>query len=292
VDTPVGLLPPRDSRTPLSDLTFDDTRLSPKIGATATFGSGTTLRASVFSRMAAGIGRLQTLEPTQVSGFNQFYEDVGGARSWNYGVGLDQRIAKVLFVGASWLKRDSRIPEVSCTNPNPFSNCDHPDPADPFYTGEATLVDRKSKDDIAAAYLNVLVGKRVAASVDWNLDRRSFNTTTLSPIGSFQDFMKTNRYRPQVRVFLPAGFFTSVSGTYHTQRVDQFEDQSSATRREVNARFWTLDASVGWRLPRRLGSIAIEGTNVTDREIDFYEQSLQENVIPARRILVRADFAF
>jgi len=54
----------------------------------------------------------------------------------------------------------------------------------------------------------------------------------------------------------------------------------------------SIDAAVGWRLPRRLGSISLEGTNLTDEQFAFYEQSLQENLIPARRVSLRADFAF
>lgn len=292
IDWPVGLLPPRDSRLPISDLTFEDSQVSPKLGITATFASGTTVRASVFSRLAASIGRLQTLEPTQVSGFNQFYEDVGGTRSWNYGVGFDQALGDTVFFGASWLHRNSDIPEAFCADPNPFSNCDHPDPGDPLYTGPPVVVERESRDALASAYFNVLIGRRVAGAIEWYLDERDFDTTTLSPIGSFQDFTKTERYRPQIRVFLPGGFYGSAAGNYYTQRVDQFEDRTDPARRVERARFWTLDAAVGWRLPGRIGSISLEGTNLTDREFGFYERSIQDTVVPARRVALRADFAF
>jgi hypothetical protein len=108
----------------------------------------------------------------------------------------------------------------------------------------------------------------------------------------FEDYNLTKRLRPQVRVFLPIGFFASVAGSYYAQEAHLFLDITSPDRRIQTARFWTIDAAVGWRLPRRLGSISIEGTNLSDREFLWYEQSLQENVIPARRIALRADFAF
>jgi hypothetical protein len=53
-----------------------------------------------------------------------------------------------------------------------------------------------------------------------------------------------------------------------------------------------MNAAVGYRLPERLGIVVLEGTNLTDREFDFYEQALQEQVIPARRVVLRADFQF
>jgi hypothetical protein len=154
------------------------------------------------------------------------------------------------------------------------------------------VVDRTSHDDLASAYVNVLAGKRVAISVDWNFDKRKFDTTTMSPLFLFQDRFETQRIRPQVRVFLPIGFFASVTGSHYDQEVDQFDDLTSPVRTTETADFWTVDAAVGWRLPRRLGSISIEGTNLLDEQFGFYEQSLQENVIPTRRIGLRADFAF
>ena len=283
VESPVGLLPPRDSFMLTSDAGFYRWHLSPKFGATATFESGTTVRAAVFSRMASSIGRLQTLEPTQVSGFNQFHEDVGGTRSWNYGVGVDQKFS-IVFFGASWLRRDRTIPEATCPAPDPFSGC----------SGQAgtLVVDRTSNDDLASAYVNVLAGKRVAISVDWDLDKRKFDTTTMSPLALFQDRFETQRIRPQVRVFLPIGFYASVAGSRYHQEVDQFDDLTSSVRTTQSAKFWTVDAAVGWRLPRRLGSVSLEGANLLDEQFGFYEQSLQENLIPTRRVTLRADFAF
>jgi len=283
IDAPTGLLPPRDSFVGTSSVTFSDWHLSPKVGATATFKSGTTVRAAVFSKMASSIGRLQTLEPTQVSGFNQFHEDVGGTRSWNYGLGVDQKFG-IVFFGASWLRRDRTIPEATCPAPDQFSGC--------AGVAGTVLVDRESHDDLANAYVNVLIGKLVAASIDWDLDNRRFNTTTMSPLFLFQDRFATQRIRPQVRVFLPIGFFASVAGSHYDQEVDQFDDLTSSARTTVKADFWTVDAAVGWRLPRRLGSISLEGSNLTDEQFAFYEQSLQENLIPARRVTLRADFAF
>ena len=284
VDSPVGLLPPRDSFIGQTDVKFSDTQVNPKFGLSATFKSGTTVRATAFSRLASSIGRLQTLEPTQVAGFNQFYEDVGGTHSDNYGVGFDQRIKSWLFFGGSWLHRSLDIPEADCPNPLPASGC--------TLLPGTVLNQKHSDDELASAYVNVPIGKFVAGSVDWWLDDRSFNTTTMSPLGLFQNYMRTNRYRPQVRVFLPVGFYALVAGTYRAQRVQQFDNLAAPVPTLETARFWTLDAAIGWRLPRRLGSVSLEGTNLTDKEFPFYEQSLQEQVIPARRVALRADFEF
>jgi hypothetical protein len=114
----------------------------------------------------------------------------------------------------------------------------------------------------------------------------------MSPLFLFQDRFDTQRLRPMVRVFLPIGFFASVDGARYDQHVDQFDDLLSSARTTVDASFWIVNAAVGWRLPTRLGSISLEGTNLGDHDFFFYEQSFQENLIPTRRVFLRADFAF
>ncbi len=285
VDSPVGLIAPRDSNVFPTDVRYQNTQVSPKFGLTSTYPeAGLTLRAAAFSRLAPSIGRLQTLEPTQVSGFNQFYEDVGGTESWNYGVGFDQQFLSKIFFGGSWVIRHLDVPEATCTNPDPFGGCG-------FQSGTELAI-RNSKGDLASAYFNVLIGKYVAGSINWDLNQRSFDTTQVSPVGLFQSYVKTERYHPQVRVFLPIGFFAAVGATYRTQRVDETDDLTVPVTRVERPKFWTMDAEVGWRLPKRLGFVTLAGTNLTDREFDFYEQSLQEQVIPARRVVLRADFQF
>jgi predicted Zn-dependent protease len=285
VDSPVGLIPPRDSFIIPTDVRYQNTLVSPKFGLTSTFPeAGLTIRAAGFSRLAPSIGRLQSLEPTQVSGFNQFYEDVGGTKSENYGIGFDQQFIGKIFFGGWWLIRHLEIPEATCPTPT-AAGCN--------LQAATELVTRDSKGDLASAYFNVLIGRYVAGTIDWDLDQRKFTNTQISNVGLFQDYVKTERYHPQVRVFLPIGFFAAVGATYRTQRVEEYDDFTvQQTTNVERPKFWTMDAQVGWRLPNRLGFVSLEGTNLTDREFDFYEQSLQEQVIPARRVVLRADFQF
>jgi tetratricopeptide (TPR) repeat protein len=278
VDSPVGLIPPRDSNVIPTDVKFQDTQVSPKVGASATFKSGTTIRAAMFSRLAASIGRLQTLEPTQVSGFNQFFEDVGGTQSTNYGVGFDQQFISKIFFGGSWVHRNLDVPEAVCPNPLPGSGCSG-------FAG-TELAQKQANVDLVSAYANGLIGRWVAASFEYVLDDRTFNTTQISPIGFAETAVKTERYHPEARVFLPCGFFANVGATYYHQRIVQPDFTT------FYPQFWTMNATLGYRLADRLGIITLEGTNLTDREFDVYQQSLQEQVIPARRVVLRADFQF
>ncbi len=120
---PVGLLPPRDSQIGVAGVEFEDNQFSPKFGLSARATARTVVRATAYARLNPAIGRLQTLEPTQVAGFNQFFDDPGGARSFNYGVGLDQQISSKVFLGFSALRRDVEIPEPFCDTPDPDFRC-------------------------------------------------------------------------------------------------------------------------------------------------------------------------
>jgi hypothetical protein len=44
----------------------------------------------------------QTIEPTQVAGFNQFFVDAEGTDAWRYGIAMDQKFSKDLFAGRNF----------------------------------------------------------------------------------------------------------------------------------------------------------------------------------------------
>ena len=52
----------------------------------------------------------QTLEPTQVAGFNQFFDDLNLTEAWRYGAAIDQKFTKDLFGGVEFSKRDLKVP--------------------------------------------------------------------------------------------------------------------------------------------------------------------------------------
>ena len=286
VETPIGLLPPRDSLIGPAALSYEATKVSPKIGATATFGTGTTLRAAVYHRLAPALGRLQTLESTQVAGFNQFFEDVGGSRSWSYGAGIDQKFGARWFLGASWLTRQVDIPEAFCATPDPFSGC---------AGQQATFVDeRGSDDDWGSAYASGALTTWMTASLGYDWYERKFDTTAVTPVGTFQDRVQTQRFRPELRFFTPQGIFVRAGGARYDQEVDQFDafDPASATRTTVNSEFWVADAAVGYRFPKRWGSFVIDARNVFNKKFEFYDRLVQERVVPARSIAARLEITY
>jgi hypothetical protein len=58
--------------------------------------------------------------------------------------------------------------------------------------------------------------------------------------------------------------------------------------------FWLLDAIVAYRLPRRMGTVSVEGTNLLDEKFQFQEidQTVQPRYIPETQVLLRISASF
>ena len=52
----------------------------------------------------------QTIEPTQVAGFNQFFDDAEGTDTWRYGIAVDQKFSAHVYAGTEFSKRDLKVP--------------------------------------------------------------------------------------------------------------------------------------------------------------------------------------
>jgi hypothetical protein len=89
-----------------------DDQFNPKVGITWNPVSNTTVRAAVLRTLKRTLVTDQTLEPTQVSGFNQFYDDADLTRAWRYGGGIDQKFGRNLFGGFEYSARDLTVPFV------------------------------------------------------------------------------------------------------------------------------------------------------------------------------------
>ena len=89
---------------------IDKDHVNPKFGITWTPFAGTTLRGAAFRVLKRTLITDQTLEPTQVAGFNQFFDDFDLTEAWRYGGAIDQKFTKSLFGGVEFSKRDLTVP--------------------------------------------------------------------------------------------------------------------------------------------------------------------------------------
>ena len=88
-----------DTKTPEFDR--KPSQLSPKLGVRAEVMDGLVLRGAVFRTSKREFVSDQTLEPTTVSGFAQFFDDFNRADAWTAAAGVDFRAADNVWTGGS-----------------------------------------------------------------------------------------------------------------------------------------------------------------------------------------------
>jgi Tfp pilus assembly protein PilF len=249
---------------------------NPKAGIMWTSKSGTTLRAAWFKTLKRTLITDQTLEPTQVAGFNQFYDDLSATRSRVYGAAIDQKFGKKVFGGVEYSRRELTIPQTL------------------FQVGEDTAVtveQRDGNEHLARAYLFVAPHPWATFAAEYQYERLERDPGLVLPYQK----VTTQRVPLSVRFFHPSGVGAFFGVTYLTQdgefltTNDQGENEYIPGQRD----FWVVDAGLRYRLPKRYGFLVAGLNNLTD-ERSTYQATDPTNLTirPGRLIYARVVLAF
>ena len=92
---------------------LDVKKANPKLGVQWDIAENLRLRAAAFRTVKRALVVNQTIEPTQIAGFNQFFDDFNGTEAWEYGIGLDSRLADGLYFGVEASHRDLNVPQAT-----------------------------------------------------------------------------------------------------------------------------------------------------------------------------------
>jgi hypothetical protein len=241
----------------------DQNQFNPKLGITWDPLPSTTIRGAVFRTFKRTLVTNQTLEPTQVAGFNQFFDDVNATDSWRYGIGLDQKIAKDIYGGVEYSQRDLEVP------------IDAP----------PRVVQVDWKERLGRAYLYWTPHKWVALNVEYQYER--FDRDSNGAYGIHD--VDTHRVPLGINFFHPSGLSAMLKGTYINQTGHFMPVTAGAvggplafTSGEDN--FWLFDAAISYRLPKRYGFISVGAKNLFDKSFKYYDTNLSggsEPVSPA-----------
>jgi hypothetical protein len=247
----------------------DQDQFNPKFGLIWTPTPATTLRGAIFRVLKRKLISSQTIEPTQVAGFNQFFDDIDGSDVWRYGLGIDQEFSQSLFGGLEFSRRELEVPFVFLP------------------TGEVRLVDEE--EDVGRAYLYWTPLSCLALRAEYLYEQ--FERMPESP--GEEDIVKveTHRFPLGINFFHPSGLSAGLKATY----VDQEGVFGSATGGFLpgDDQFWIVDASVGYRLPLRTGLLTIEVKNLFDEDFMFQDMEFRNPVISSERLfLTRLTLAF
>jgi outer membrane receptor protein involved in Fe transport len=252
-----------------NDSLGDRNQLNPKMGVTWTPVPSTTLRAAVFRTLKRSLVNDQTLEPTQVAGFNQFFDDAEGTRSWRYGAAVDRAFSGNLFGGAEYSQRELDLPIKTTFIPV------SPGPA-------FVAIDRVDwKERLGRAYLFWTPTPRLALSAEYQYDWFDRDPRYSAGI----ERVATHKVPLGLGFFHPCGVFFRMKQTYIDQ-AGRFQSQVSPTIAPGSDRFWLTDASAGYRLPKRYGLVAVEAKNLFDRSFRFQDTDPVSPVLQPERSIV------
>jgi hypothetical protein len=234
----------------------DQHQPNPKVGVTWIPFSGTTLRAAAFRALKRTLVTNQTLEPTQVAGFNQFFDDFNQTRYWSYGGAIDQKFTSSLLGGTEVSRRNLTVPFIS----------------------SGVQQEADWTEQLARTYLFWTPSPLLAVRAEYQYER--FRRDDKFSNGAPR--LDTHRVPLGLSFFHPSGFSTMLTATYFHQQ-GKFDQVTGAASRSGSDNFWTVDAGVRYRLPNRYGFITIGATNLFDQKFKFFESDQNNPTIQPKR---------
>ena len=215
----------------------------------------------------------QTLEPTQIAAFNQFFDDFNGSRSERYGAGIDLKLTDSLYGGVEASRRDVKVPVTVIEN------------------GETSTEFDDQDEDLLRGYLYWALHPSWALSIEPRYER--INLDSVDP--AVPEEIETISIPLSLRYFHSSGLFAEIGATYVRQEIDL---PPSSTFGKDSDDFVVVNALIGYRLPRRSGLVSLEVRNLLDEDFRFQDldgvtsEDVNPRYIPDMTILGRITLNF
>ena len=258
-----------------SILDMDEEQFNPKFGLTWSPFPGTTLRGAAFRSLKRSLLADQTIESTQVAGFNQFFDDGNGADVWNYGIGIDQKFSAYLYAGTEFFKRDLKERGMTVTS---------------------VIEEFDSEEDFYRIYAYWTPNQWLALGPEYQFERFR-NPLEFSKDEQIKR-LDTHRVSLGGTFFHRFGLIARLKVTYVEQDGEFVVPPLAppppffATMTDDD-QFWVVDASIGFRLPNRRGLITVEAKNLFDEEYNFQDTDPSNpQIYPERLVLAKFTLAF
>ena len=178
---------------------------------------------------------------------NQFFEDSDATDAWTYGVALDQKFPKDVYVGAEFSYRDLSVP---------------------YFDLDLAIDEAKWEEYLGRAYLYWTPHAWLALKAEYLYEEFERDENFSDGITD----LRTHRVPLGINFFHPSGLSVGLTATYY--------DQEGTIERTVidfgvfeegADRFWLVDAAIGYRLPKRYGFATLGVKNIFDEEFDYFE---------------------
>ncbi|MEZ5582401.1 MAG: hypothetical protein R3F37_06215 [Candidatus Competibacteraceae bacterium] len=255
-------------------------QFNPKLGLNWRLTETTTIRAAAFRNLQRIFEvASQALEPTQVAGFAQFFDEADATEARTYGIAVDQKFSSTLNGGLSWNERDLKVPVTGLSGTRG--------------TQATILID--NKEQIGRAYLYWAPKSWLSLGGEYFYERFD-NDQEFESSQTYTD-LKTHRFRLSGKVFNRSGFSSGLSASYIRQSgvtqgdiINPFDVPPTITLRED---FWLVDGFISYRLPQRWGVISLEVKNLFDEQFNYQEQDPANPLFyPGRLVLGKFSLSF
>jgi lipoprotein NlpI len=229
-------------------------RVNPKAGVQWNITPDLQVRAAYIETVKPALAANRTLEPTEVAGFNQFFDEANATKSRRYGFGVDWQVTPDLAIGGEMTWRDIE---------------------EPFIDGDqGRIVDVDTNERLHQAYLYWTPFDELAFRAGFAYDKFERESTDFLSRQGFQDPLEVKTISVPVGLtyFHPSGFFAAAGATFVDQDVDrlsQFENQGHDS-------FFVVDVGVGYRFPNRHGIASLQVQNLLDEGMEFQDDSFRE----------------
>jgi tetratricopeptide (TPR) repeat protein len=257
----------------LEDQAIDDkTQFNPKLGVTWCASPTTTLRFAAFKVLKRTLIADQTIEPTQVAGFSQFFDDLNGTESMVYGAAVDHEFSKRCHGGIEYYRRDLKK-----------------------ITTVVDIVENWNEDNVHAyLYLTLASNLLLNSEYVYELFDREFDTRDQNPNESAPFEMETHIVPATLGYFHATGIFGLLKATFVDQTV-MLVDQPEEKKDD----FVLVDLVAGFRLPLRYGILSLEIKNLFDQQFNYIgtdgrtsQTAVNTPFVPERTVFARLSLSF
>ena len=252
----------RDKRDGLNP---SESMLLPRLGLNWQVNARHQMRAAAYRTLSSitTASLYRTLEPSQIAGFNQIFDERPHTGSDNYGLALDSRLSADFDAGVEVHYHDAGTPLT-------FSD-ETQDPAVRF------VQDIQSETQSGSLYLNWRPAPRWGLGLRYVLedysqdsDNQRAGVDVLALDGVLE--LKTQRLPLTLSWFHPSGLTLGIDISWHDQKGRFITDEPGAIIEAGRDDFWLTDLNAAWRLPKRAGSLSFGVKNLFDRAFRFEDQ--------------------
>lgn len=260
------------------NLRHDEDVINPKLGLEWRIGDEATVRLAALRTLKRPLIVDQTLEPTQVAGFTQLFDDINGTEAWLFGLGVDLSLAPGVAAGAQTTLRRLSVPGTP--NVGPVFD-DH-------------------REWRIEGWLALQLAPELTLSLEPRFERFEAVARELFGLGisRFPARVETIELPVRLRGIAASGLFGELKLTFVHQEIDDYRPLGFPALDHGRSQFVTLDVTLGYRFPDQRGSIALVATNLFDKNFRYLDDNYRTNqtrlspLLPEAMLLVRGSLRF